>query len=166
MYPRQELYLPKSLVQPIPKPKLLTDAKVRYFGKHIVEDVRVIHRNNVTHCNLNPENVLVSEGMVLKILGFESSIHDSLRSTFIGTVGFTGTEDFKKEGHTTGMVVFSIGNIIVPATGKLYKRIRGSKNARKSANWTPKIESKKRMLIIDPAPLDFVKDEFCPTVLF
>ncbi|KAG0073722.1 hypothetical protein BGZ90_011356 [Linnemannia elongata] len=135
MYPRQELYLPKSLVQPIPKPKLLTDAKVRYFGKHIVEDVRVIHRNNVTHCNLNPENVLVSEGMVLKILGFESSIHDSLRST-------------------------------VPATGKLYKRIRGSKNARKSANWTPKIESKKRMLIIDPAPLDFVKDEFCLTVLF
>ncbi|KAK5827159.1 hypothetical protein F5H01DRAFT_316547 [Linnemannia elongata] len=80
-YPTLELYLPKSLVQLISKRKLLTEPKVRYFGKHIVEDVRVIHRNNVTHCNLNPENMLVSEGMVLKILGFESSIQDSLRST-------------------------------------------------------------------------------------
>ncbi|KAH7030246.1 hypothetical protein BKA57DRAFT_443589 [Linnemannia elongata] len=104
-----------SVSQLISKRKLLTEPKVRYFGKHIVEDVRVIHRSNVTHCILNPEIMLVSEGMVLMIPGFESSIHESLRFTdsrFIGSVGFTGSEVFKKEGHTTGMVVFSIGNIM------------------------------------------------------
>lgn len=58
-------------------------------------------------------------------------------SRFIGTVGFTGPEVFKKEGHTTGMVVFSIGNIMYimfKQAAHHYKRVSFNKAVVDTAN--------------------------------
>lgn len=83
MYLRQELCLPKNLASLMNKRKFLTEPEVRYFGKQIVEGVRAIHRNKITHRDLNPGNILFGEGMILKISNFGSSIPYSQKSTYV-----------------------------------------------------------------------------------
>ncbi|KAF9127914.1 hypothetical protein BGX30_014538 [Mortierella sp. GBA39] len=180
MYLRQELCLPRNLASLMAKRKFLTEPEVRYFGKQIIQGVRAIHRNKIIHRDLNPGNILVGEGMVLKISSFGSSVHMSQKYIgFIGSVGFVAPEVVKKEKHTTGMDIFSIGIIVYmmfnckrphitdlygvyPPPGKFYKKIRGSKDVIK---WALKIDPKTRALIMDLAFHNFLKDELCPMTL-
>lgn len=81
MYLRQELCLPRNLASLMSKRKFLTEPEARYFGKQIVEGVRVIHRKGIIHRDLNPGNILVGEGMVLKISNFGSSVSKSEKLT-------------------------------------------------------------------------------------
>ncbi|KAG0060264.1 hypothetical protein BGZ90_004104 [Linnemannia elongata] len=183
MYLRQELCLPKNLASLMDKRKFLTEPEVRYFGKQIIEGVRAIHRNKIIHRDLNPGNILVGEGMVLKISSFGSSIPKSQKSTgFIGSVGFVAPEVVKKEEHTTGMDIFSLGIImymmfnckqphitdehqVYPPPGKFFKKIRGSKDARDFIQRALKIDPNQRALLMDLAFHEFLKDELCPTTL-
>ncbi|KAF9542575.1 hypothetical protein EC957_001868 [Mortierella hygrophila] len=183
MYLRQELCLPRNLASLMAKRKFLTEPEVRYFGKQIVEGVRAIHRNKIIHRDLNPGNILVGDGMVLKISSFGSSVPMSQKYIgFIGLLGFVAPEVVKREKHTTGMDIFSIGIImymmfnckrphitdkygVYPPPGKFYKKIRGSRDAREFIRWALKIDPKTRALIMDLAFHDFLKDELCPMTL-
>ena len=81
MYLRQELCLSRDLASLMTKRKFLTEPEVRFFGKQIVKGVRVMHRNKIIYRDLNPRNILIGEGMVLKISSFGSSIPKSQKST-------------------------------------------------------------------------------------
>ncbi|KAF9123359.1 Cell cycle serine/threonine-protein kinase cdc5/MSD2 [Mortierella sp. 14UC] len=183
MYLRQELCLPRDLASLMAKRRFLKEPEVCYFANHLVAGLRAIHRSGIIHRDLNPANVLVGEGMVLKISNFGSAIHKSEKVTgLVGSVGFVAPEVVKREEHTTGMDLFSLGIIlymmfnckkpritdeygVYPPPGKFYRKIRGSKDAREFIKMALKINPKERALIMDLALHNFLQKESCPKTL-
>ncbi|KAG0277598.1 Serine/threonine-protein kinase plk2 [Linnemannia exigua] len=183
MYLRQELCLTRDLASLMAKRRFLTEPEVCYFANQLIEGLRTIHRSGFIHRDLNPENILVGEGMVLKISNFGNAIHKSEQATgFVGTVGFVAPEVVKREVHTTAMDVFSLGIImymmfnfkkpritdehgVYPPPGKFYRKIRGSKNAKDFIKSTLKIKPKERSMMMDLALHDFLQQTSCPKTL-
>ncbi|KAF9094326.1 Serine/threonine-protein kinase plk2 [Mortierella sp. AD031] len=184
MYLRQELCLPRNLSVLMANRKFLTDPEVRFYAKQLVLGLRAIHRHDIIHRDLNPGNILVGEGMVLKIANFGSAISRSEKNVtgFVGTVGFVAPEVVKMKEHTTAMDVFSLGIIfymmfnckkpritdetgVHPPPGKFYKKIRGCKEAKDFIKMALKIEIKERALLLDLAMHDFIKEGYCPDSL-
>ncbi|KAK3831045.1 MAG: kinase-like domain-containing protein [Linnemannia gamsii] len=179
MYLRQELCLTRNLASLMAKRRFLTEPEVCYFANQLVEGLRAIHRTGYIHRDLNPDNILVGEGMVLKVSNFGNAIHKSVEVTgFVGTVGFVAPEVVKGEVHTTAMDVFSLGIImymmfnckkpritdedgVYPPPGKFYRKIRGSKNAKEFIKMALKIKPKERSMMMDLALHDFLQQKLC-----
>ncbi|KAF9537860.1 Serine/threonine-protein kinase plk1, partial [Mortierella hygrophila] len=101
-YRPRDFYVPLINRAPLPVPEIK-------FDKQLAAGLRFILEAGIRHCDLKPENVLVAEGMHMKITDFglseESSHADNRYARILDARGPEG------DAHTDKIGVFSLGII-------------------------------------------------------
>ncbi|KAG0351166.1 Serine/threonine-protein kinase plk2, partial [Mortierella sp. AD032] len=62
-----ELCHPRDFWQLLNKRGALLEEEVRYYGIQLLDGLAFMHDRGILHCDLKPNNILISKGMVLKI---------------------------------------------------------------------------------------------------
>ena len=127
-----------------PKPTLI---QVRGTVAQIAKGLRVMHRMEMIHQDLKPDNVIIDQNNTLKILDFGSTkiaglaeIQSVLEHTqIVGTANYSAPEYFKGKAGTTRSDIYSLGVITYQMlTGKLpYGEIDPLKVEKKKFNYQP-----------------------------
>jgi serine/threonine protein phosphatase PrpC len=114
-----------------PKPDLET---VRRIVEQVASGLRAIHRNEMVHQDLRPENIMIDADGTIKIIDFASAkvagvqeAHSShVFDDILGTFQYTAPEYFVGEPGTSRSDLFSLGVITYQMlTGRLPLRNRG-----------------------------------------
>jgi len=97
------------------KPDLQT---VRGIIEQIVKGLRALHRKEMVHCDLRPENVMIDRNGTVKIIDFGSvrvaglaELADATDSPVLGTVQYTAPEWMAGEAPTWRSDMFSLAVI-------------------------------------------------------
>jgi serine/threonine protein kinase len=127
-----------------PKPTLI---QVRGTVAQIAKGLRVMHRMEMIHQDLKPDNVIIDQNNTLKILDFGSTkiaglveIQSVLEHTqIVGTANYSAPEYFKGEAGTNRSDIYSLGVITYQMlTGKLpYGEIDPLKAEKKTFSYQP-----------------------------
>ncbi len=127
-----------------PKPTLI---QVRGTVAQIAKGLRVMHRMEMIHQDLKPDNVIIDRNNTLKILDFGSTkiaglaeIQSVLEHTqIVGTANYSAPEYFKGEAGTSRSDIYSLGVLTYQMlTGKLpYGEIDPLKAEKKKFNYHP-----------------------------
>lgn len=108
-----------------PKPDM---EAVRAIAEQIATGLRAIHRKEMVHQDLRPQNIMIDASGTVKIIDFGSTKVAGVRETeptdqseeILGTHQFTAPEYFLGEHGTTQSDLFSLGVIVYQMlTGKL-----------------------------------------------
>ncbi|KAF9280724.1 hypothetical protein BGZ88_012025 [Linnemannia elongata] len=83
-----QLYVPPDFHSLLVNRSPLSIVEIKFFGKQLVAGLSYIHKAEIRHCDLKPENVLVDRGMQLKIIDFRLSEELFVRSDW--TAGMPG----------------------------------------------------------------------------
>lgn len=131
-------------MQDNPKPTLI---QVRGTVAQITKGLRVMHRMEMIHQDLKPDNIIIDKNNTLKILDFGSTKIAGLaeiesvmeHSKIVGTASYSAPEYFKDEAISSRSDIFSLGVITYQMlTGKLpYGEIDPLKAHKKKFNYTP-----------------------------
>ena len=101
---------------------------VRDIIRQLVEGVRALHRKEMLHCDLRPENVMIDEQGTVKLIDFGSvrvagiaeATPDSLMDDVLGTVQYTAPECLAGDPPSRSSDIYSIGVIAYEMlTGRL-----------------------------------------------
>jgi len=88
----------------------------RTFFKQIVAGVEAMHKENLAHRDIKPQNVLLTSDFQIKIADFGSSKRfrsDQLMKTSrVGTRGYQAPELLLQRGYTTKCDIFSLGVLL------------------------------------------------------
>jgi len=127
-----------------PKPTLI---QVRGTVAQIAKGLRAMHRMEMIHQDLKPDNVIIDHNNTLKILDFGSTKIAGLaeiqsvleHNQIVGTANYSAPEYFKGEAGTTRSDIYSLGVITYQMlTGKLpYGEIDPLKAEKKKFNYQP-----------------------------
>jgi serine/threonine protein kinase len=84
------------------------------FMRETVEAIRYLHSFNppIIHRDLKPENLLLDENMRIKLADFGWSNFkndEDIRITYCGTPEYLAPEMVRKQGHDTGVDIWSLG---------------------------------------------------------
>ncbi|KAI3386885.1 hypothetical protein SNEBB_004529 [Seison nebaliae] len=79
----------QDLSKLLEKRNKLTIVECRFFMRHIMEGVKFIHDKNYVHCDLKPNNIFLSDGLIPKIgdFGLITSIYEDERHIGRGKAG-------------------------------------------------------------------------------
>ncbi|KAG9063088.1 Serine/threonine-protein kinase plk1 [Linnemannia hyalina] len=114
-FPLFELCRPLDLFDLIRNRGHLTYPEVSYFGLGIAAGIAHLHEKTVIHCDLKPENVLITSDMQVRVgdLGLAER-HDLSRRVkgCVRTNNFIAPEVVNGMPHTYKMDVFSFGCIV------------------------------------------------------
>ncbi len=131
-------------MQDNPNPTLI---QVRGTVAQITKGLRVMHRMEMIHQDLKPDNIILDKNNTLKILDFGSTKIAGLaeiesveeHSQIVGTANYSAPEYFKGEPGSSRSDIFSLGVITYQMlTGKLpYGEIDPLKAHKKKFNYTP-----------------------------
>jgi serine/threonine protein kinase len=126
-----------------PKPTL---TQVRGTVDQIARGLRAMHRLEMIHQDLKPDNILLDEFNTLKIIDFGSAKIAGLaeiksvleHSQITGTANYSAPEYFKSETGTNRSDIYSLGVIAYEIlTGKLpYGEITSERARKKKFNYT------------------------------
>jgi serine/threonine protein kinase len=127
-----------------PKPTL---TQVRGTIDQIARGLRAMHRLEMIHQDLKPDNILLDEFNTLKIIDFGSTKIAGLaeiksvveHNQIVGTANYSAPEYFKGEAGTTRSDIYALGVIAYEMlTGKLpYGEISAERAAKKKFNYIP-----------------------------
>jgi len=127
-----------------PKPSLI---QVRGTINQIARGLRAMHRLEMIHQDLKPDNILLDKSNTLKIIDFGSAKIAGLaeiksvveHTQIVGTAGYSAPEYFKGESGTNRSDIYSLGVIAYEMlTGHLpYGEITPEKAHKKKFNYTP-----------------------------
>ncbi len=127
-----------------PNPTL---AQVRGTIDQISRGLRAMHRLEMIHQDLKPDNILIDKNKTLKIIDFGSTKIAGLaeiksvveHSHIVGTANYSAPEYFRSEPGSTRSDIYSLGVIAYEMfTGKLpYGEISAERAARKKFHYTP-----------------------------
>ena len=93
----------------------LSEKQVKSILTEVCDGLNFLHRNGLVHCNLNPENVMVSanDGHVKLIdIGVPETKHDADRELLIKEMEFVAPEIIKGEDFDSRADIYSIGKIM------------------------------------------------------
>ncbi|MBQ4231628.1 MAG: protein kinase [Salinivirgaceae bacterium] len=93
----------------------LTEKQVKNVLVDVCDGLSYLHRNNVVHCNLKPENVIVTAAdcrAKLIDLGIPETDPDADRELLIKEMEFTAPEIIKGESFDNRADIFSLGKIM------------------------------------------------------
>lgn len=131
-------------MQDNPKPSLV---QLRGTITQIAKGLRTMHRMEMIHQDLKPDNILLDKNNTLKIIDFGSTKIAGLiemqsvveHNLIVGTANYSAPEYFKGETGTNRSDIFSIGVISYQIlTGKLpYGEVNPLKAHKKRFNYTP-----------------------------
>jgi len=126
-----------------PKPTLI---QVRGTVDQIARGLRAMHRMEMIHQDLKPDNILLDEFNTLKIIDFGSTKIAGLaeiksvieHNQIVGTANYSAPEYFKGETGTNRSDIYSLGVIAYEIlTGKLpYGEITPQRASKKKFNYT------------------------------
>ncbi|XP_078489457.1 uncharacterized protein LOC100182400 [Ciona intestinalis] len=88
------------------------EAMVSRYMKQLCEAISYLHRNNILHLNVKPENILLDENLTLKLVNFGSAHHiheDSVVYWNRGTPEFVAPEVVTSCQVTTATDMWSVG---------------------------------------------------------
>jgi len=121
--------------------------RVRATVDQIARGLRAMHRMEMIHQDLKPDNILIDRNNTLKIIDFGSTRIAGLAETqsvlehkhIVGTASYSAPEYFRGEQGTNRSDIFSLGVIAYEMfTGKLpYGDITPEQAARKKFTYTP-----------------------------
>lgn len=121
--------------------------RVRATVDQIARGLRAMHRMEMIHQDLKPDNILIDRNNTLKIIDFGSTRIAGLAETqsvlehkhIVGTASYSAPEYFRGEQGTSRSDIFSLGVIAYEMfTGKLpYGDIAPEQAARKKFTYTP-----------------------------
>ncbi|MDO8893241.1 MAG: bifunctional protein-serine/threonine kinase/phosphatase [Sulfurimicrobium sp.] len=121
--------------------------RVRATVDQIARGLRAMHRMEMIHQDLKPDNILIDRNNTLKIIDFGSTRIAGLAEThrvlepkhIAGTASYSAPEYFRGEQGTSRSDIFSLGVIAYEMfTGKLpYGEITPEQAARKKFTYTP-----------------------------
>ena len=121
--------------------------QVRDTVDQIARGLRAMHRMEMIHQDLKPDNILLDESNTLKIIDFGSTKIAGLaeiksvieHNQIVGTANYSAPEYFKGETGSNISDIFSLGVIAYEMlTGKLpYGEISPERAAKKKFNYTP-----------------------------
>lgn len=85
---------------------------VKKFTREILQGVAYLHSNNIIHCDLKPENIMISGDGTIKIIDFGSSCHtDSLKYSYLQSRFYRAPEVLLGGRYDTKMDIWSIALI-------------------------------------------------------
>jgi len=126
-----------------PKPSLI---QVRGTVDQIARGLRAMHRLEMIHQDLKPDNILLDEFNTLKIIDFGSTKIAGLaeiksvveHNNIVGTANYSAPEYFKGESGTNRSDIYSLGVIAYEMlTGKLpYGETSAERASKKKFNYT------------------------------
>ena len=93
----------------------LSEKQVKSILVEICDGLQCLHRNRMAHCNLNPENVMVTSGdyhVKLIDLGVPETKQDADRELLIKEMEFVAPEIIKGEDIDTRADIYSLGKIM------------------------------------------------------
>ena len=93
----------------------LSEKQVKNLLVEICDALSYLHRNQMVHCNLKPENIIVtSDGCHAKLIdiGVPSTDQDADRELLIKEMAFVAPEIIKGEDYDARADIFSIGKIM------------------------------------------------------
>ena len=93
----------------------LSEKQVKSILTEVCDGLNFLHRNGLVHCNLNPENVVVSanDGHVKLIdIGVPETKQDADRELLIKEMEFVAPEIIKGEDFDSRADIYSIGKIM------------------------------------------------------
>lgn len=127
-----------------PKPTLV---QIRGTIDQIARGLRAMHRMEMIHQDLKPDNILLDESNTLKIIDFGSTKIAGLAeiksvleyNQIMGTANYSAPEYFKNEKGTNRSDIYSLGVIAYQMlTGKLpYGEISAERAAKTKLTYTP-----------------------------
>jgi serine/threonine protein kinase len=86
------------------------------FMRETIEAIRYLHSFNppIIHRDLKPENLLLDENMRIKLadFGWSNFKTETIRVTYCGTPEYLAPEMVRKQGHDTGVDIWSIGVLL------------------------------------------------------
>ncbi|KAF9108935.1 Serine/threonine-protein kinase plk1 [Mortierella sp. GBA35] len=165
----------------------LQEFEVRYFGRQLLEGLKHIHDLGLIHCDLKPDNVLIGNGMVLKIADFglaedSEEQENMLRGERTGTPGFNAPEVALMGKHTFALDIYSIGCIFYQMiTGQLanlttfiaappmpkdfFLKFTASCDAKDMLRQTLQYDVKERLKLPSLINHNFFREGYCPRML-
>ena len=94
--------------------KLTNNEKIKVILK-ILKAIKIIHSKNIIHCDLKPENIIITTNYDVKIIDFEISKLIDEKENFnnnYGSLKYASPEQIKKEHLDIQTDIYSIGIII------------------------------------------------------
>ncbi|KAG9072111.1 Serine/threonine-protein kinase plk2 [Linnemannia hyalina] len=177
------LYQPRDFYALLINRAPLPVAEIKFYGKQLVAGLKFILEAGIRHCDLKPENVLVAEGMQLKISDFGLSEESSVRSTrTVGTPGYWAPEVLEGMVHTDKIDIFSVGIIfymmfareipnitagfvVVYPPANYLDGVAPSEDAKDLLGCTLEINARRRISVQELVSHDFLCRGFCPKTL-
>jgi serine/threonine protein kinase len=105
------------------KNKMLSELEIYYFLSQIIKGLEGMHKNDITHRDLKPDNIMVTnKDKVLKIIDFTAALKDGESSdiTNIGTPNYQAPEiKFGKTSDITKSDLYSCGIILFELAFKI-----------------------------------------------
>ena len=93
----------------------LSEKQVKGILVEVCEALNYLHRNGIVHCNLNPENILVTANdcrAKLIDLGIPETKQDADRELLIKEMEFVAPEIIKGEDYDSRADIYSLGKIM------------------------------------------------------
>jgi len=93
----------------------LSEKQVKSVLTEVCDGLYYLHRNGIVHCNLNPDNIMVTAGdyrVKLIDIGIPETKQDADRELLIKEMEFIAPEIIKGEDYDSRADVYSIGKIM------------------------------------------------------
>lgn len=96
----------------------LSETKASKLMNHAVQGIKHLHENNIIHLDIKPENLLLTEDMIIKIADFGLAIKlpgpefHYVRTECVGTPAYWAPELVKNESFGKAVDIWSLGCVL------------------------------------------------------
>jgi len=106
----------RSLMELHTSRKTITEPEARYYLTQLVSGVQYLHENKIIHRDLKLANLLLTNGMTVKIADFGLAVRESdiERCQFekCGTPNYISPEMLRQKGHSYPVDIWAIGIVL------------------------------------------------------
>lgn len=113
-----------TLREYLDKKKILNEKEVSEIINDLCNVLKEVHSSNIVHRDINPENILISNDGVLKLIDFgiarEPDVDKKQDTTILGTIGYAAPEQFGFTQTDARTDIYAVGVLMNELlTGKL-----------------------------------------------